>query len=214
MLKLIAAITLMLALTGCGSMVRTSTTTFHGPDHNVRGKIIVMPIDKSQENSLEFANVSAFLMKRLATKGYGAAPSLDESEFVAFITYGVDNGTIRTSTVPIFGQTGGSTSYSTGSLTNSVGRTATFTGSTTTMPTYGVVGAELDQETEYKRRVNIDIWRRDVIAVKVYEMKGLSSGRCGNVNAVLLSIVDGMFRSFPGESGRTETAVTDWGGKC
>ena len=214
MLKLITTVALAIVLTGCAGFVQTSSTTFQGPNHEMRGKIIVMPIDKSQESSLEFSSVSNYLARKLAIKGYDTALSLDDAQFMAFITYGIDSGTTSVSSVPIYGQTGGGTSYTTGTVTNSYGRTGTYSGTTTTMPTYGMVGAVPVRSTEYKRRVNIDIWRRDVTPIKVYELKGLSSGSCGNINAILFNIIDGMFLNFPGESGRSKTVNVDWDGSC
>ena len=214
MLKIIGVIAFTLVLTGCAGFVQTSSTTFQGSDHSLRGKIIVMPIDKSQEGSLEFSSVSNYLLNKLALKGYDRATSLNDAQFMAFITYGIDSGTTSVSSVPIYGQTGGGTSYSTGTLTNSYGRTATFGATTTTMPTYGMVGAVPVSSTEYKRRVNIDIWRRDVSTTKVYEMKGLSAGSCGNINSILFHIIDGMFLNFPGENGQSKKFNVDWNGKC
>lgn len=129
----------ILVLQGC-AYVRTSSTTFHGPNHEQRGKIIVMPVDKNQEGSLEFKSVSDFLTGKLASKGYEPVVNPADARFLAFITYGIDNGSTSVSAVPLYGQTGGGTSYSSGTV-SSYGRTASFSGTTTTMPSYGVIGS-------------------------------------------------------------------------
>ncbi len=214
MLRLLISLVLLIGLTGCAGFVQTSSTTFQGPDHSLRGKVIVMPIDSSQENSLEFRNVSNYLTRKLSEKGYSTATSPSDAQFMAYITYGIDNGTTSVSSVPMYGQTGGGTSFTTGSVTNSYGRTSTFNGTTTTMPTYGVVGAIPVSSTEYKRRVNIDIWYRGPTSVKVYEMRGLSSGSCGNINSILFNIIDGMFANFPGENGQPKRVNVEWDRKC
>lgn len=204
---------MILGLTGCAGFVQISSTNFHGPDHTNRGSIVVLPIDKTQEGSLEFRAVSEYLMTKLTQKGYTAAQVNQKSMYAAVITYGIDNGTTIVSSVPIYGQTGGGTSYTTGSV-SSYGRTANFSGTTITMPTYGMVGAMPVSSTEYKRMVNIDIWRNDATPIKVYEMRGLSSGSCGNINAILSNIIDGMFENFPGENGKVKRVNVDWTGKC
>lgn len=213
MKKLFLVLLVTLGLTGCAGFVNTSSTTFHGPAHVNRGSLVVYPIDKSQEGSLEFRAVSEYLTKKLNENGYNTAQLSERPMYSAFITYGIDNGSTSVSSVPIFGQTGGGTSYTTGTV-NSYGRTANYSGTTTTMPTYGMVGAMPVSSTEYKRRVNIDIWKNDEKPTKVYELRGMSSGSCGNINAILFNIIDGMFANFPGENGRAKSVNVDWNGKC
>lgn len=213
MIKLLFVAFVMLGLTGCAGYVKTSSTTFHGPEHTNRGGLLVLPIDKTQESSLEFRAVSEYLTKKLTQNGFNASQVGESPMYSAFITYGIDNGNTSISSVPLFGQTGGGTSYTTGTV-NSYGRTGNFSGTTTTMPTYGMVGVMPVSSTEYKRRVNIDIWKNEDRPIKVYEMRGLSSGSCGNINAILFNIIDGMFANFPGENGRAKTIDIDWNGKC
>lgn len=203
----------LLALGGCASAVEISSTTFHGPDHASRGSLLVLPIDKTQEDSLEFRAVSEYLTKKLNGKGYVQPEPGEQSKYAAFITYGIDNGRTKVSSVPLLGQTGGGSSYSSGTL-SSYGKSAYFSGTTTTMPTFGLIGAMSESSTEYTRRVNIDIWRNGAPPVKVYEIRGLSSGHCGNVNAVLFSIIEGMFKNFPGENGKTRALEVTFKGKC
>ena len=211
--KLFVVALLMLGLTGCAGFVNTSSTTFHGPEHTNRGSLLVSPIDKTQEGSLEFRAVSEYLTKKLNQNGFNAIQVGERPMYSAFITYGIDNGNTSISSVPLFGQTGGGTSYSSGTV-NSYGRTANYSGTTTTMPTYGIVGVMPVSSTEYKRRVNIDIWKNEDKPIKVYEMRGMSSGSCGNINAILFNIIDGMFANFPGENGRAKSINVDWKGKC
>ena len=213
-MRFLCAIAILLALSGCGSFVETSSTTFHGENHAVRGTISVMPIDKSQEGSLEFKTVSGYLLKKLSESGY-IPSSNPQSKYVAYITYGIDTGSTTMTSVPIFGQTGGGTSYSSGTV-NSGARYGTYSGTTTTMPTYGMVGAMAMSGKEYRRAVNIDIFRSEPNKApeKVYELKGISSGSCGNVNSILFNIIDGMFKNFPGESGKSKAVNIPWSGSC
>ncbi len=203
---------MILILSGCAT-VEISSTTFHGPEHSDRGRISVLPLDKTQEGSLEFQAVSNYLIKKLTEKGYEPVTADRGAEYVAFITYGIDNGKVSVSSVPLYGQTGGGTSYTTGSV-SSYGRTSTFSGTTTTMPTFGVVGAMPVSSTEYTRKVNIDIYKNQYPPAKVYEMRGISTGSCGNINAIIPFIIDGMFVKFPGINGKSSTSRVDWNGSC
>lgn len=214
MIKLVvSSLMVVIFLTGCGGLIRTSTTTFHGLDHLARESIVVMPVDKSQQESLEFKAISDYLLKKLVEKGYTAHNQSASPAFTAFITYGVDSGRTTMTAVPLYGQTGGGTTYSSGTV-SSYGRTATYSGTSMTMPTYGVVGSMPVTSTEYKRQVNVDIWRVSQPPVKVYEMRGISTGSCGNMSSVIFGILDGMFEKFPGENGKSTSTMVGSSGRC
>jgi hypothetical protein len=204
-----------ISLIGCATpSVRTSSTIFQGQEHLKRGTIAVLPFDKSQESSLEFQAVSNYLLRKLSDIGYIPTAQVSQSNFVAYITYGIDAGKTTMSSVPLIGQTGGGTSYSSGTMSSGT-RFGSYSGTTTTMPTYGVIGSIPVSDTSYKRAVNIDIFEKTSTApVKLYEMRAVSVGSCGNINAILFPIIDGMFRNFPGENGKTQRVDLPWNGKC
>lgn len=198
---------------GCASYVSTSTTTFHGEDHNKRGSIVVMPVDDSQKNSLEFDAVKTYVENKLISKGYSMALSESNASYVAFLTYGIDDGTTRRVTAPIFGQTGGGTSYQTGNM-NLGGTYGNYSSTTTTMPTFGIVGASSADITTYKREVVLKILDLSSTPKLVYEIKAISSGSCGNINSVIRPIINAMFENFPGNNGETKRISNDWQGDC
>lgn len=204
-----------LVLTGCGSFVRTNSTTFHGDSSEERGAIAVLPLDDQQRESLSFKSVSEYLLRKLSEKGYTPTKNPAEAKFLTFISYGIDNGKSTVSSVPIFGQTGGGTSYSSGTVTGSGGGYANYSGTTTTMKTYGVVGNAVSSGTEFKRDVNIDIYKvTESKPVKKYELRGVSYGSCGTINGILPNIIDGMFTEFPGQSGKSKSVDIKWEGDC
>lgn len=214
MFRLIAISLLLLSLTGCAGLVQTSSTTFQGENHLQRDTISVMPIDKTQETSLEFKTVSNHLLIKLQEAGYIPNPNNPKAAYLAYITYGIDNGKTTVTSVPLYGQTGGGTTYSSGTVSSGT-KYGTYSGTSTTMPTYGLIGAMPVSGTEYRRAVNIDIFRSATPApIKVYEMKGISTGTCGNINSILFNIIDGMFKNFPGENGKSKTVNVEWNGKC
>lgn len=217
MKKLFCCLTIVLLMSGCAH-VQTTSTPFHGPNHNQRGTISVLPIDKDQQSSLQFNAVKNYLQTKLAQQGYVPVSPSANPQFVAFITYGIDNGKVVTGSVPIYGQTGGGTSFTTGNVTSSTGRMSSFNATTTTMPTYGMVGAMPVSRTEYKRDVNIDIYRSAQTSsgtpTKVYEIRAFSSGSCGNINAIVNNIIDGIFQNFPGQNGQSRRVNAEWNGSC
>lgn len=219
-MKKIVLVSLVCLITACvsyqlpPSRVETSATTYQGESHAERGTIVVMPIDKVQQNSLEFKTVGAHVLKKLEQNGY-IVGNEKSAEFQVFITYGIDSGTTTSTVVPIYGSTGGGSKYTSGTITSGTS-VANYSASTWSMPTYGVVGAATVKGTEYKRAVNIDIFKvvQKKDPHKVYELRGYSIGSCGNVNSVILTIVDGMFVNFPGVNGVTKKVSIDWFGDC
>jgi hypothetical protein len=200
---------------GCAT-VQTTSTPFHGDGHFQRGTISVAPLNSEQASSLQFQNVSNHLLRRLAEKGYTPVSSGSTAQFTAYVTYGIDSGRTVTGAVPLYGQTGGGTSVTTGNIIGNTGRISSFNATTTAMPTYGIVGVIPTSSREYRRELNIDIYRNIAgrPTNKVYEIRAFSTGSCGNINSIILNIIDGAFRNFPGESGRSRRAEIEWSGSC
>lgn len=212
-MKKIITLGVALLLVACAH-VETTTATYHGANHSDRGIVRVDPINKEQASSLEFKAVSDYLGKKLEAAGYLNVPSSSETEFVAYITYGIDDGKTTSSTVPIFGQTGGGATYSSGTVMTNKGF-GSYSGTSYTMPTYGVVGIAQSSSVEYKRVVNIDIFRmqKNNPPAKVYEVKAVSSGRCPTIGSVIKPIIDAIFLNFPGENGKTKTINVNTDGR-
>lgn len=214
MKKSLFSIIVSLLLVGCSHIV-TTTVTYQGNDASQRGILVVMPGDPANNNSLAFNSIRKRVEYYLSTKGYEISDGSSGANFVAFVNYKIDKGRTVSSSTPIIGQTGGGTSYSSG-MVSGYGGSATYSGSTYVPPTYGVVGVVNSQSTLYTRDVWIDIFKWDgkKIGAKVYEMKAISEGSCGNVNAVVPTIIDAMFKDFPGEDGKTKKVTLPWDGSC
>ena len=212
-MKNLALLIASITLTGCTSLVQTSSITYYANEHDARGSISVEPYTESQRGSLEFAHVKNFLEQRLLEQGFTQNTPGTTPQYIAFVTYGIDAGTTKTSSVPIYGQTGGGTTFTSGSF-SSGGTFGTYSGTSMTMPTYGVVGSTTVTNKEYLREVNINIWRNNNPPEKIYEMKGVSRGSCGKIDAVVESIITGMFANFPGKSGATQRVNVPWQGQC
>ena len=186
--------------------VETTATTFHGPGHEARGTIVVRAADQALDRTLEFRAYRPKVEARLAAAGYQVVEA--DADYVALVAYGVDTGQTALVTVPIYGQTSGGTGYSFGTLTGPGGPT-TFSGTTYTTPSYGVVGATTQAVTVYTRSIGIDIVDAPSLGSgeprKRYEMRGRSVGRCGTIGEVLAPMLEAMFADFPGENGRGRT---------
>ncbi|KAA0888135.1 DUF4136 domain-containing protein [Oryzomonas rubra] len=212
MKKLLGLLLVALLLFGCVEVV-TKTTAFYTPDYKIRGSISVVAAEAAVNSSLEFARYKTKFEEKLADKGYSIASNPSEAQFIAFVSYGIDTGKNANVSTPIFGQTGGGTSYSYGS----VGGTS-FSGTSYSMPTYGVVGSINSSVAIYTRAIALDIVDAASLkaghAVKVYEARAKSSGTCSVMAGVFEEILEALFTEFPGENGKVRTITVQSKGNC
>lgn len=213
-LKLGRILLLLALLGGCVTpVVQTRATNFYGPEYAERGSISVISADPTQEKSLEFGSYKSKIESKLSGVGYSIGSSPTDSKYVAIVSYGIDNGKSETVLVPVFGQTGGGTTFSSGRIGNTG-----YSGTSYTMPTFGVVGASSSSETTYTRVIAIDIVNSASIQAsapkKIYEMRAKSVGTCPVINGVFNEILEAMFINFPGENGRTQMIEIPMKGSC
>lgn len=199
---------LLVLLSSCASFVETRVSSFHTLEQLLSGVTYALVPTKEQEASLEFQSYAKLIKSELGKRGLIEAP-FDKAKYAIFMFYGIDNGKQVVSSYPIFGQTGVSSSYSTGTI-NSFGNTATYSGSTYYTPTYGVVGSGTTTDTVFIRYLHINIV--DIAksgngkVQKVYEGKAVSSGSNGQLAPVMPAIVKSVFEDFPGKSGVSRTS--------
>jgi len=196
-------ITLLLALLGGCVTVETRVSAFHELEQSLSEVTYALIPTKEQEGSLEFQSYAKLVKAELEKRGMIESP-FDKAKYAIFMFYGIDDGKQVVSSYPIFGQTGTSRSYTTGTIT-SYGNTASYSGTTYKTPTYGVVGSGTRTGTEFTRYLNIEII--DIAksgngkVQKVYEGKAVSSGSSGQLALVMPAIVKSVFEDFPGKSG-------------
>jgi len=142
---------------------------------------------------------------------------VDTSDYIAFISYGIDNGTTpqETYSYPIYGQTGGGTTYHSASVSTD-GSYGTYSGTSTQEPTYSVVGSQAYtvNVTEYSRNLAMDIVTSESLKLgqteKVYEGRLTSRGSCSQMSEVIDELIEALFTKFPNGSGRVEVpSITD-----
>lgn len=204
---------LSLLTLGACTRVQTDVTRFHTMPSTGAGATFVMLPYKDQQGSLEWRQYGSLVSQQLAVRGFRQVPSLP-ADFAVFIAYGIDDGKTTVTSAPIWGQTGGGTSFSSGSLSGNYGTTpysGTYTGTTYTAPTYGVTGYVPVKETTYTRVFLMDmVDAKQSTAqnvVKRYEAKARSAGGNNNLNQVAPYMVEAIFKNFPGRSGETERVV-------
>ena len=197
-------------------MVKTKVTTFHELQVPGSGKTFsFVPLD-NQKDSLEYKTVANAIKKELSKYGFIYTDDKQTADIFIVFNYAIGDGSTSVGSIPIFGNTGGGTTYSSGSVYGSGGY-GSYSGTTYTTPTFGVVGSQAYSRTAYPRTFFISMIdanksTKDNIAT-VYEARALSKGSSDEVIVVLPSMIAAVFEEFPGTSGETEsytTSIKSW----
>ena len=149
-------------------------------------------------NSLYYKEYSTYVHRSLKRNGFIQSETIDDAEVAIFITYGIGDprNTQYSYSLPVYGQTGYSSSYST-FTTNIVGNTAYTTGTTTYTPTYGVVGYNnySNNQTVYDRfiqltGINLESYKKGKIE-ETFSTTLRSTGTTGDLRSVFPLILAG-----------------------
>ncbi|GAA5162153.1 hypothetical protein GCM10025770_12550 [Viridibacterium curvum] len=163
---------------------------------------------------LQFMEFSAYVDKVLSEKGFVKAPSFQEAEIAIFFTYAIgDPQTYQYSySVPTWGQTGIASSNTYGTV-SSTGRTATYSGTTTYTPTYGVTGSttQIGTNTVYSRFLFLDAYDtatyiKENKMVQVWKTNVVSTGSSGDLRLVIPYMVAAM-KPYVGTNTRQKIEV-------
>ena len=217
MIKIILLLFMVSIFLGCTNKIRTTTTTFYAPEHQQRGAIIVMSLDRQANNSLAFKHYQSKFNDKLKAQGYSIARSVEESDYIALVSYGIDHGKSSIISTPIVGQISGGTEYRSGTVYID-GKKTTYSGFSYTMPVYGVVGSSTRTITKYTRAIAMDIVKTDSFKlkkpVKMYEVRAKSVGNCSVMLDVFDEMLEAMFTNFPNESGKAIVVAVDSDSNC
>lgn len=197
----------LLVFSGCAT-VESTTSRFHQLPERGNGEAFAFLPAQSQEGGLEYQIYSERIKKKLIEYGWALSDSPSTADYLVYFTYSIDGGETISGSSPIYGQTGGGTSYSSGTVTSGYGGYATYSGTTYTAPTFGQVGSVSYSRKMYGRNLDLAIIddrrsSKDKI-VKVYEGRVASSGSSADIAVVLPTMIEALFKDFPGQSGKTK----------
>jgi hypothetical protein len=199
---IIIAITLTLFQVGCAT-VESKVSRFHTLSSVSSAKTFKFIQLDGQAGSIEFDSYAQRVSKKL--QAYGWRHETTKTPDVAvFISYWIGDGKSVSESMPIFGQTGGGTSYTSGSV-YAGGRPATFSATTFTAPTYGQVGVVPIHRTYYTRTLVMKIHDLKQGNKSIFEGRVVSTGTSSQISEVMPNMIDALFKKFPGESGKTIT---------
>ena len=201
-------------ISGClGRMlgVESQVSVFHNITEQHKGNsVVVLPFQKELESSLEFQNYKKTIEDNLQKYGFSIVQEKDTSDFIAFVSYGIDGGKDKLFSSPVYGSTGGGSGTFSGSSYNyGTGGTTYYSGTTYSMPTFGVVGSLTSSITKYTRQLAMDLVETSTLESKkinkIYEGRVKSTGVCSMLSAMMPGMLESLFMDFPRKSGSTET---------
>ena len=200
---------LFVIVSGCAGLdqrVVANTIAFFSETYSPNASVTVVNSDGKKQESLEFAFYREKVEDKLVAQGYEIEADASKADHLAFLSYRIDDGTSKTASIPIIGQTGGGTTYSSGTVTGSSGGSAVYSGTSYEQPTFGVTGNSNYSYTHFKRVIELTILDRDSldndVSKIIYQSNTMSSGTCNVLGEVFDEMIEAMFTDFITENGK------------
>lgn len=198
-----ASVTLMaLALSACASKFRSDVTSFHVDTPPTGAKVVLVPIDESRQDSLEYRQYASSIQAVLEQNGMvGARES--EPDYVIGFELNVNDGREKLRAVPGPGLGFGGAfwwrrGYAWGGWWD---------------PFFGGIGpggfgqTQLSARTVYLAELHVEI--REPDGNMIFEGTAESEGRSRSLPELVPMLAAALFEEFPGENGVTRRIVLD-----
>lgn len=205
-MRAIVGAMIALLVSGCAS-IQIEASVFHDLSPTAQSlKYAVVPVP-DQEASLEHKSFLDLVRTELNNRGYIETPKAEADVYV-FLFYGITTGSERVSSYPIHGRTGTQYTYIPAPLPP-LGRLPAYSsGTTISIPTYGVVGTATSSETIFESYLLLHMVDRaeslkEGKVKRRYEAKVLSIGSSSQVAVTVPAMINALFQDFPGKSGST-----------
>ena len=171
---------------------------------------------KDELKGLEFNEYARLIHAGLEERGFINVNDIRKSDIAIFVDFGISDPSSYTTTtsIPQWGQTGVSSSYTSGTF-NSYGGYGNFSGTTSYLPSYGVTGYMpiTTRHTEYTRflklsAVNTSSWKKDGSSVEeLWKTNVVSTGSSGSLREVMPYMVAAAYPHF-GTSTDKQISIT------
>jgi len=165
--------------------VISAVNSLAAPDAGSKPRFVLLPGGSDNpENQLQFKEYARYIEKILLSRGFQKATSIADADVAIFLSYGIGGPETRQYTyqMPVWGQTGVSSSNTYGTVSSYGSGYSTFSGTTTYTPTYGITGysTHIRSQTTFTRFMLLDaydvatykhkkkmlqLWRTDVVSV-------------------------------------------------
>lgn len=200
-LKLTLPLLLAAGLSGCFlQRVNANVTSFHQLPADLQSHSFAVVPYEQQQDSLMFAHYADEIAAQLKQRGLQQAP-MDQADWVVLLQYHVDDGRERVYSYPVWGHAG----YGTARVTYVDGE-GNRRSAITYVPITAQIGQETRSETEYTRRLQLEIldrpaWQEGKVQ-KLLETVLTSRGNVGDLPTMMPTLIDALFQQFPGPNGQ------------
>lgn len=190
--------------------VKSDVTRFDDLPSSVDNtRFYVLPLE-DQQLSLEYARYADIVSEHLETEGLVEVGSIKKADVIVSFDYGTADSKQVQGSMPIFGQTGGGTTYHQGSAYDYGGGGYTsYSGTSYTPPTYGQIGSVPYSETLYTRYLFLSILSTKQTGngelEPLYQAKVISIGSNSSFAPVSDCMLGALFEDFRKEG--TERVV-------
>lgn len=203
-LKLASVTLLALALSACGSHFRSNVTSFHTTTPPAGAKVVLVPIDESRQDSLEYRQYASSIQAVLEQTGFVGARETDPDYVVGF-EISVNDGREKLRALP-GGGFGGPLWWRRGYAWG--GWWDPFYGGFGGAgfgPGFG--GNQITARTVYLAELHVEI--REPDGTMVFEATAESETRTRSLPELVPMLAAALFEEFPGANGVTRRIVLD-----
>lgn len=147
-------------------------------------------------DDLKFKEFSSYLTRSLESRGYKITDNLDNAEVIILLAYGIGEPQTNVASMPVWGQTGISSSTTYGTINPYGYGSASYTGTTYHTPTYGITGYAPISYTTYTRYAKITAYdwqqyKQSEKEVMLWQTDIVSSGSSSDLRQVFPVMVAG-----------------------
>jgi hypothetical protein len=184
----------LIFVSGCSvTQVCTQIDSFSEKNSISKNRYILAPSDKDiSPDNLEFKEYSGYIDRMLNERGFIKVFSTSDADVIIFFEYGIGDPQVKyyQYSIPVFGQTGVSSSSTVGNL-NTIGNTTTYSGNTTYTKTYGITGSttHTGSVTLYKRMFVLDAYDyHDIInnvKTQLWKITAISEGQTNDLREII-----------------------------
>ncbi len=202
----------LLFSSGCGPSFHVNIDSISSGKLVGDSKCIILPADpNAMAEQLQHKEYSKYIKRALEKKGYRVTDKIEEAKVVVFLRYGISEpheGLYSYST-PVWGQTGASSSYTTGTIHSYGGGVASYSGTTTHMPEYGITGYQTNIGTQitYTRFIQLSAYdleehRNTNEEVQLWGTTAVSTGSSGDLRLVFPVMVAALAEYIGEDTGK------------
>lgn len=219
MIKSCLLLLLIMSLAGCASY-NVSVDSISGRESGTGGTYYLVSGLKDVDSSdLQFQEYAGYIDCAMAESGFARSKDSNYADIAVFLSYGIGDPkeSVGSYAIPIYGQTGVSSAYTTGSV-NSYGQNAYYSGTTSFTPEYGIKGfaTGVRSYTTYYRYFLLDAfdlksYRERNNKIQLWSTKATSSGSSGDLRTVFPVMV-GAAKKYFGKNTEKQLsfAMYDW----